>query len=181
MKAWWILVALVGVASASPRPPEPPFERECVGPMSWDKVQKCIDRWEKGAKIRELSPDVKTVTQDYRQYLFARLGDRWRLAYQLGDENYEVVQRSSLTVHDSPSVRIDLSHHVEIGHDGVFFERVTLVCSEAPGGCQAMVTACTVITRGRAVETFRGELAVTDAGVTVQGDRSQSGSICRGR
>ena len=181
MKVWWILVALVGVASASPPPPEPPFERECVGPMSWDKVQKCIARWEPGAKVRELSPDVKTVAQDYREYLFARVGEGWRLAYQMSDANYEVVQRSALTVHQRPSVRIDLSHHVAVGRDGVFIERVTLVCSEAPGSCQAMVTACTVITRGRATETFRGELQVTDAGVSVQGDRSLSGSICRGR
>lgn len=182
MKAWCILLALVGVASASPMPQRPPLERNCIGPMPWDGVQKCIDRWEKGAKIRELSPEVKAVrTQGSREYLFARIGEVWRLAYQMGDADYELVQRSTLTVAALSYVRIDLSHHMALGNDGVFFERVTVVCGGTALGCQAAVTACTVLKHGRAVETFRGELKIEAGGVAVVGDRSYSGPICRGR
>jgi len=44
-----------------------------------------------------------------------------------------------------------------------------------------MVTACTVTVRGRAVETFRGELKLTDDGVGLVGDRSYTGQYCSNR
>jgi hypothetical protein len=125
---------------------------------------------------------VKIVaTADRRQYLFAQVGDRWRLASQLGDENYELVQRFPLMLGKLPAVRIDLSHHVPLGNDGVFLERVTHVCSDGPFGCQMMVTACTVIQHGRAVETFRGELNIEEGRASVVGDRTHSSRYCLGR
>jgi hypothetical protein len=78
-------------------------------------------------------------------------------------------------------MRIDLSHHVPLGNAGVFIERVSVVCPSATTSCQSIVTACTVILRGRAVETFRGELLAGRGGVTVVGDRSHSGPYCLGR
>jgi len=150
--------------------------------MSWGKLQTCIDTWEKGATVTELAPDVRTVNlPSQAHYLYARIGEQWRMAFELGDGNYELVQRGTLTVGKQAAVRIDLSHHVALGNTGVFLERVALVCGDATVGCQSVVTACTVISRGRAVETFRGELQLVDGTVTVTGDRSHSGSMCRGR
>jgi hypothetical protein len=91
------------------------------------------------------------------------------------------VQRVALTLGKQPAVRIDLSHHVPLGNDGVFLERVTYVCSDGPFGCQAMVTACTVLEHGRAVETFRGELKLEEGRASVVGDRTHSGRYCTGR
>ncbi len=182
MKALWILLALTAVASASPRPPPPRFERECAGPMAWDKLAACAARWENGAKLAELSPDVKIVhTVGGRHYVLVRTGAEWRTAYQQGDENYELVGRSTLMVGKLAAVRIDLSHHVVIGNAGVFVERVTIVCREGPAPCQGLVTACTVTMRGRASETFRGELKIEGEGVFVVGDRSYVGTYCAGR
>ena len=182
MKTWWILVLLVGVASASPPPPQPEIEHNCAGPIPWDKLQTCIDRFDRGATIKQLSPEVRIVgTPDSRQYLFAQVGEGWRLATQLGDANFELVQRTALMLGKEPAVRIDLSHHVPLGNDGVFLERLTLVCAAGPFGCRALVTACTVIQHGRAVETFRGELKIEDGGVSVVGDRTHSGQYCLGR
>lgn len=181
MKALIVLPVLAGLASASPRPPPPEIERNCFGPLPWDKMQACIARFEKGTTTKTLAPEVKIVaTSDARQYLFAQVGEAWRLASQLGDENYELVQRSTLTLGKQAAVRIDLSHHVPLGNNGVFLERVTHVCSE-PSGCRAMVTACTVIHHGRAVETFRGELKLDDGRVEVVGDRTHSSTYCLGR
>ena len=182
MKATWLLVTLVGVASASPLPPVPEIESNCTGPLPWDKMQACIERFDKGSTIRKLSPEVKIIaTRDSRQYLFAQVGEGWRLASQLGDENYELVQRSPLMLGKQPAVRIDLSHHVPLGNDGVFLERVTHVCGDGPFRCQAMVTACTVIQHGRAVETFRGELRFEEGRASVVGDRTHSTQYCVGR
>lgn len=182
MKVLWMLLALTAVASASPPPPQPPFERDCAGPMGWDKLAACTARWEKGAKVSELSPDVKVVhTVESRHYVLVRTGAVWRVAYQQGDENYELVGQSTLKVGKAAAVRIDLSHHVVLGNDGVFLERVTLVCREGPEQCQGLVTACTVTMRGRAAETFRGELKIEDEGVSVSGDRSHAGTYCAGR
>jgi len=181
MKACWFLVVLVGVASASPPPPRPAIEINCTESMPWEKLQACIDRFDKGAAIKKLSPEVKVIaTLDSRQYLFVQVGQDWRLASVLGDENYELVQRSELMVGRQPAVRIDLSHHVPLGNTGVFLERVTHICS-AMAGCRAVVIACTVIQHGRAVETFRGELKNDADGVTVIGDRTHSGQYCLGR
>jgi hypothetical protein len=180
-----LAVIVVTEASASPRrapPPPPPIERNCQKASSWEAAHQCIDTAEKGAKILELSADVRRViASGARQYLFARIGAEWRLVFQLGDENYELVDRTTLTVRKQPAVRIDLSHHVAIGNDGFFLERVTLVCPEALEGCQALVTACTVTMRGRAVETFRGELKLTGDGVGLVGDRSYTGQYCHDR
>ena len=187
MNVWRILLlSLVAVSAASAAPrrvtPPPPFDRNCLEATSWERVQTCIDTYEKGARVSELSPVVKGVSMaDARQYLFVRFGERWRMVYRPGDANYELAQTGSMKLHEQAALRIDLSHHVQLGNDGVFIERVTLVCRDATSGCQAVVTACTVITRGRAVETFRGALTVTDGGVTVVGDRSHSGTYCLGR
>jgi hypothetical protein len=182
MKAWWLLVILVASASASPPPPVPEIERNCTGPLPWDKMQACIARFEQGTTIKRLSPEVKIVaTADSRQYLFAQVGQGWRLASQLGDESYELVQRIPMMLGKQPAFRIDLSHHVPLGNDGVFLERVTHLCGDGPFGCQALVTACTVIQHGRAVETFRGELIVEDGRASVVGDRTHSSRYCLGR
>lgn len=182
MKASWLLLALVGVAAASPPPPMPEIERNCGGPLPWDKMAACIDRFDKGSTITKLSPEVKIVgAKDSRQYLFAQIGDGWLLASQLGDENYELVQRAAVMLGKQPAVRIDLSHHVPLGNDGVFLERVAHICRVGMGGCQTMVTACTVIHHGRAVETFRGELKIEGGSASVVGDRTHSGQYCLGR
>ena len=188
MKVWWVVfLLLVAVSEAKPAPrrrppPPPPFDLNCLDAPSWEREQACIDNFEKGARVTVMSPIVKGVSMpDARQYLFVRFGERWRMIYRPGDGNYELAETGTLALRKQAALRIDLSHHVPLGNDGVFIERVTLVCPDAASVCQALVTACTVITRGRAVETFRGVLTVTDTGVTIAGDRSQSGTYCLGR
>ncbi len=182
MKAGWFLLAMVGAASASPPPPRPPIERNCNGPLAWDKMQACIERFEKGATVRKLSPEVRiVVVRDSRQYLLAHVAAGWQLASQLDDENYELVQRSAVMLGTQPAVRIDLSHHVPIDNDRVFRERVTHICVAGEIRCLRMVTACTVIKHGRAVETFRGELKIEEGWASVVGDRTHSGQYCSGR
>lgn len=180
-----MMVALVAVAEArraSGPPRLTPFERNCREAETWEQQQLCIDTHEKGAKVSTLAPDVKQVsTTGAREYLFLKLADRWRMVYRPGDANYELVTAGEMRLGKQPARRIELSHHVPLGTTGVFIERVTLVCPAAGNACQAFVTACTVIRRGRAVETFRGELEETDGVLTLVGDRTHSGLTCRGR
>lgn len=187
MKAVWLVVALVSVAEASPAPRRPPpimipFERFCREAGSWEQAQTCIDTHEKGAKVTAMAPEVKYVsTARARHYVFVKFADRWRMAYRPADESYELAASQVIKVGDQPVRRIDLSHHVRLDTTSVFSERVTLVCPVAGNACQAWVTACTVMRRGRAVETFRGELQETAGALSVVGDRTHSGQSCRGR
>lgn len=181
-----VLVLLAAVAQASPAPrrrmpPPPPFDRNCDVVESSEKLAACIAKYARGATVVMLAPELQRVrTPEGGEYLYARFGARWRAIYRPADENYELVGRSEIEVGTERARRIDLGHHVQLGNRGVFFERVTLVC---PGErCSAFVTACTVVQRGRAVETFRGVLTVAPGGALgVAGDRSHATAICRGR
>ena len=179
-----ILVVLAGTAAEArpaPRRMPPPFERNCIRVDSSEKLAQCIETHAKGAVVTKLAPDVQRVsTPDARQYLFVQFGEAWQVVYRPGDENYELVGRSEMTVGANTARRIDLGHHVVLGNTGVFFERVSLIC---PGQkCAAFVTACTVIQHGRAVETFRGVLSASaDGALSLDGDRSHATSLCRNR
>ena len=176
-----VLAATAADARPAPRRMPPPFDRNCSAVESSEKLAECIATHAKGATVTVLASDVQRVrTPDGREYLFVRFDKAWRVVYRPGDENYELVGRSELKVGAEIARRIDLGHHVVLGNTGVFFERVSLVC---PGvRCSAFVTACTVVQRGRAVETFRGELRVTaDGAMSLEGDRTHTASICRGR
>ena len=176
-----VTVATVAEARPAPRRPPPPFDRNCTVAESSEKLAECIATHAKGATVVKLAPDLQRVrTAEGREYVFVRFGERWRVTYRPGDANWEVVGRSEMRVGAELARRIDLGHHVQLGNRGVFFERISLVC---PGeGCSVFTTACTVVQRGRAVETFRGELKVArDGGLMIEGDRSHATSICRGR
>jgi hypothetical protein len=177
----WVSVCTVSEARSKPRWIAP-FERHCLAPASWATVQKCIDTHDKGATVRSLSADVRVVeSHDTGEYMFARFGERWHMIYRPGDANYELVERSKLTMPGRAALRIDLVHHIPIDRTGEFFERISLVCEPAGDHCDAYVTACTVLDRGRAVETFRGQLKPTAEGLTLIGDRSYTGRYCRSR
>lgn len=186
MKApWLVVVALVAVATAEARSPRrvlPPLDRYCLEVASWELLKTCIDTHEKGSTITTLSSDVKQVTtKGSRQYVYAKIGERWQLVYRPGDGNYELARVTKTTLRDLPAKRIELSHHVELGNTGVFTERVTMICPIAAGPCATFVTACTVMRRGRAVETFRGEIVPAENGFQLVGDRTHTGPNCRGR
>ena len=177
-----IVVTLAAVADARPAPRrQHPFDRNCTAAQSSEKLSECIATHAKGATAVRLAPDLQRVrTVEGREYLFVRFGERWMVTYRPGDANYEVVGRSELQLGDQLARRIDLGHHVPIGNRGMFHERISLVCDRER--CSVYVTACTVVQRGRAVETFRGELRVTPQGMLLlEGDRSHATSLCRGR
>ncbi|MBL9014789.1 MAG: hypothetical protein JNL83_11465 [Myxococcales bacterium] len=177
-----VLLATVAEArSPAPRRPPPPIDRHCTVTESSAKLAECIATHARGSTVVPIASDLQRVrTLEGREYLFVKFGERWRLIYRPGDANYELVGRSELKVGADLARRIDLGHHVQLGNRGMFHERVSLVCRGE--GCAAFVTACTVLQRGRAVETFRGELRVTREGaMTIEGDRSHATSICRGR
>jgi hypothetical protein len=180
-----ILLTVASIAEArspAPRRPPPPIDRHCTVAESSEKLAECIATHAKGATVVALAPDLQRVrTVEGREYVFVRFGERWRVGYRPGDANYELVSRSEVKVGPELARRIDLGHHVPIGNRGMFYERVSLVCNRNEK-CAAFVTACTVVQRGRAVETFRGELLVTsDGAMTIEGDRSHATSMCRGR
>ena len=187
MKApWLIVVALVAVASAEARPAprrvQPPLDRNCREVASKDALLTCVDTHEKGATVSALAPDVIRVsTKSARQYVYARLGERWLLVYRPGDANYELAGITATRMDDLPAKRIELSHHVQLGNTGMFTERVTMLCPLASGQCATFVTACTVMQRGRAVETFRGEIVKDGNSYRLAGDRTHTGQTCRGR
>lgn len=179
-----ILVVLAGTAAdarPAPRRMPPPFERNCTSVESSEKLAQCIETHAKGAQVTKLGSDLQRVsTREARQYLFVQFGERWQMVYRPGDENYELVGRSEMKVGTETARRIDLGHHVVLGNTGVFFERVSLVCQGQR--CSAFTTACTVIQRGRAVETFRGVLSANaDGALSLDGDRSHATSICGNR
>jgi hypothetical protein len=188
MKApWLVVVAVAAVAPAEARTPMPrrelpPLDRNCREVASWQLLKTCIETHEKGSTIKTLSSDVKQVTtKGSGQYVYAQLGDRWQLVYRPGDGNYELVGVSPTTLRDLPAKQIELGHHVQLGTTGMFTERVSLICPLAAGTCVAFVTACTVMQRGRAVETFRGEIVPAENGYKLVGDRTHTGPNCRGR
>jgi hypothetical protein len=178
-----ILVVLGSAADARPAPRRvpPPFDRNCRRLESSEKLAACIATHAKGATVAMLAPDLERVrTPEGREYLFVRFGARWEVVYRPGDADYELVGRSELTVGAESARRIDLGHHIALGNTGVFFERISLICSAQR--CSVFTTACTVVQRGRATETYRGILRVSPEGaVSVDGDRTHATSICRGR
>jgi hypothetical protein len=189
MKALWLVVLLIAVASAEARPAprrvQPPLDRNCREIATWELLKTCIETNEKDATITTLSSEIKQVTtKGLRQYVYAKLGERWMLIYRPGDGNYELGNVTTASMLDLPAKRIELSHHVQIGNNGMFTERVTMICPIATGNCVSFVTACTVMQRGRAIETFRGEIVAADDrnnGFKLVGDRTHTGQNCRGR
>ena len=180
-----IVLTVATIAEArrpAPRRPPPPFDQHCTLAESSEKLSECIATHAKGATVVALASDLQRVrTVEGREYLFVRFGERWRVTYRPGDANYEVVGRSEVKVGPDLARRIDLGHYVQIGNRGMFHERVSLVCNRNEK-CAVFVTACTVVQRGRAVETFRGVLRVsTDGAMSIEGDRSHATSLCRGR
>jgi hypothetical protein len=184
VRALCILIIVAATASEAKPAPRwiPPLERSCREDPSWDKLKTCIDRHEPGNKITVHSGEIRQVqTTSQQQYLFVRLGEMWRMVYMPGDANYELVGDASFQLGNKPARRIDLSHHIPMGNTGTFVERVSLICSASQAGCSAFVTACTVTDRGRAVETFRGELREVDGRLDLVGDRSHTLLTCRNR
>jgi hypothetical protein len=184
VRALCLLIILAAAATEAKPAPRwiPPIERACREDTSWDKLQKCIQSNEPGSTTTALADDVKLVgTTSARQYLFVRIGDKWRDVYRPGDPGYELVSATEFQVQNKPARRIVLSHHVPMGNTGLFLERVTLVCALDAAFCTSYVTACTVMNHGRAVETFRGELREVDGALTLVGDRSHVLGTCSGR
>jgi len=183
----WIVAAVLGLSSgvveARPRM-QPPFERECLKPLTSAALDACIQRWAKGAKVTRWAPDLEVIRlPNAAVYLYLKSAAHWRMIYILGDDHYELLATSATTVAKRPAKQIELGHVVEIPseHASWFRERVVLVCDDV-FGCRSGVTACTVMKRGRATETFRGRLDVRDDGSwVVVGDRSKTGVMCRSR
>jgi hypothetical protein len=126
------------------------------------------------------------VTAGNQRYLYAQFATSWRMVRLLPpSEWYEVASERELTFGNDKARarRIELRHRLDLpeeGHLDVLFEKIALVCPLQGSACSQVTYACTVISKGRAVETFRGDVSVGDAGFAIAlGDRAQAGDRCR--
>src|SRR5262249_55732096 len=147
--AVWALV-LGSAAEAAPRW-TPPLERSCMHAMTTDELGKCIKQYAPTAKTKDMSPDLKVINDPHSgTYLFVRVADKWRRASQMDDQNYELLSSTKLKYHGEQGRRVELGHVIEMPHiRGWMRERIMFVCS-ATGQCERYLTACTVMSEGRA-------------------------------
>jgi hypothetical protein len=175
-----LVVALVaGVAQARVVMP-PGIQRSCRGPSTWAELAKCVKPYA-DTPLPARPASIVTILRDrarfQRSYVFFRRSDgKWQLQATLAAGDYDVIGLHKLKSGKTALDRIDLFGH-ESDRTTTVHRKIALVCND--DGCSEEVYACTALVRGRAVETFAGEVAVSSEGaITVIGDRSQSGALC---
>jgi hypothetical protein len=175
------VVALVaGVADARVVRP-PGLQRSCRGPSTWSELVKCAKPFVDTA-LPTRPPSTVVILQDrtdpWRKHAFANLGDgRWALAASLAAGDYEIVGHQKAKAGAEMIDRIDLFGHQQTARDTTLHRKIALLCNH--NGCTQLTYACTAIVRGKAVETFAGDVKIESNGaLIVVGDRSQSGTLC---
>jgi hypothetical protein len=165
-------------ARAIPPPPPRPFVEHCSKAMPSSELSACIDRHARGARVRDLSRELRIITVESVDHLFLHTAGQWRRIQELADANYEVVSLKRVRPKGEAITLIELGHIQELGGAGSLHERVLLTC---PGEhiCGRVLVECTVMRRGRAVEVFHG--TVDPERIEVTGDRRLIGPICASR
>jgi hypothetical protein len=174
-----LVVALVaGVADARVVMP-PGIQRSCHGPSTWAELAKCVKPYA-DAPLPARPSSVVTLIRDrqrLRRWVFTQRSDgKWQLQASLPSGEYEIVGHRKVRAGSAVLERIDLFGH---DHDRTttLHRKIALFCSD--DGCNELTIACTALSRGRAVETFAGDVQISREGaISVVGDRSQSGALC---
>jgi len=174
-----LVVALVaGVADARVVMP-PAIQRSCRGPSTWAELAKCVKPYA-DAPLPAHPSSIVTIVRDrqhFRHYAFVQRSDgKWQLQTTLPAGDYEIVGHRKVKAGSAVLDRIDLFGH-ESNRMTTLHRKIALMCND--DGCNELTYACTSLTRGKAVETFAGDIQITREGaLAVVGDRSQSGALC---
>jgi len=161
----------------------PPIQRYCRGPSTWPALAKCVHDHASLTIAARPSATVELINDHGRTYVFLQGRDsKWRLQSQLSGETYELVGRTQVKLGAVTGDRVELRRHFEFTSEAHFttvFQKLALLCTPE-AWCAEYVYGCTVLDRGKAIETFVGEIKIDPDGTpNVVGDRSQSVSICR--
>jgi hypothetical protein len=174
-----LVVALVaGVADARVVMP-PGIQQSCRGPFTWAELAKCVKRYA-DAPLPAHPSSIVTLIRDrqrFRRWVYTQRSDgKWQMQATLPSGEYEIVGHRKVKAGPAVMERIDLFGH---DHDRTttLHRKIALFCND--DGCNELTVACTAMSRGRAVETFAGDVQISREGaITVVGDHSQSGSLC---
>ena len=174
-----LLVALVAAVADARVVMPPGIQRSCHGPSTWAELAKCVKPYA-DAPLPARPPSIVTLIRDrkgLRRYVFVLRSDgKWQLQASLPSGEYEIIGHRKVKAGPAVMDRIDL-----FGHDNdrttTLHRKIALFCND--DGCVELTFACTALFRGRAVETFAGDIQISREGAfTVVGDRSQSGVLC---
>jgi hypothetical protein len=178
-----VLIVCILIAGAVPAAARvmmvPPIQRYCRGPAPWTTIAKCVTE-HGGLHVPSAPSQIALIDDGHGSvYFYLERDHRWQHMTQLRDLNYELMSRQSIKLPDEPGIRIDLRHRAEIP-DGtrrdLLTEKVALICNDA--SCHPLVYACTLMSRGRAIETFQGKVVIDNGRPKVVGDRSQIHTRC---
>ena len=190
MRAFALLLLLAGVAHGEFVISEPVVASSCPAGKTWPDVVQCLGTFGK-VRILESSPTVRLVrviTNDPNPvdrgiYLYLLDGPlMWKLGGMFEGE-VEVVELAPITIAKLSGYRMTLARSfvttVQVD-EGVIAateqQQFYLYCSGIGYRCVEAMTACDVLVRGKAIQTFRGAVKIDEDGsqFTIEGDRSKA-------
>ncbi|HUJ62200.1 MAG TPA: hypothetical protein VLX92_27020 [Kofleriaceae bacterium] len=181
-------VLLVGVFASDAHPmvvEDPELVRECPGPrQGWEDMQKCLTDRGKTEVLATLDHarvvHVQRGLDDLGIALYVEHGDQWTLGglYQ-PNAPAELFDAMPFELDGHHGFRLDLGvvNHTVTSRDGqtsfpvVQQEHYVMLCPGTSYDCAVIRLSCDVIYQGKTLDTFRGQLQISNGRLHVSGDR----------